>query len=378
MASNGSDVNAAEVPAGRPVIGLTTYLETATCLVWEAEFALLHQTYVDMVVQAGGVPVLLPPVPDAADRAGRRAGRAGADRRLGRRPGAATARQRHELTGAGRSGTTAEVGLLRCRARPGHPAARRLPRRPADERRARRHADPAPARLARDTAGTRRRPGCSGRTGSGWPRAAGWPGSSAPTAEVRCHHHQALDRVADELTVVGWSEDGTIEAVEIPERRFAIGVQWHPEQDATDKRLFAALIEAARGARRTPMTVGAVINPATGRVVRDVPVLDVEQTDAAIERAVAAGPWLARGEPGRPGPAAAPVRRGGGRRPGAPRATRGAQLRAPDRRRALGGRQRPRRARLLRGARPSGCSDARSRWPAGSTSRSPSRSAWSA
>ena len=46
----------------RPLIGLTTYQEKAECLVWEAEFVLLHRTYVDMVVQAGGVPVLLPPV----------------------------------------------------------------------------------------------------------------------------------------------------------------------------------------------------------------------------------------------------------------------------------------------------------------------------
>ena len=49
-----------------------------------------------------------------------------------------------------------------------------------------------------------------------------------------------------------------------------------------------------------------------------------------------------------------------------------------DRQRPLGGRQRPRRAGLLRGARRSGCSAGRSRWPAAWTSRSTSRSAWSA
>ena len=53
----------------------------------------------------------------------------------------------------------------------------------------------------------------------------------------------------------------------------------------------------------------------------------------------------------------------------------GAQLRAHDRQRPLGGRQRPRRADLLLAPRRSACSAGRSRWPAGSTSRSRSRSA---
>ena len=54
MASNGSD--------DRPVIGLTSYLEPAKFLVWDTEAALLHRVYVDCVVAAGGIPVLLPPV----------------------------------------------------------------------------------------------------------------------------------------------------------------------------------------------------------------------------------------------------------------------------------------------------------------------------
>lgn len=62
MASNGSDTR-----ARRPLIGLTTYLEKAACLVWDTEFALLHRVYVDMVVAAGGAPVLLPPVQVGAE-----------------------------------------------------------------------------------------------------------------------------------------------------------------------------------------------------------------------------------------------------------------------------------------------------------------------
>jgi putative glutamine amidotransferase len=61
---------------------------------------------------------------------------------------------------------------------------------------------------------------------------------------VNSFHHQGI---ADpgRLTVAGWSpEDELIEAAEDPGRRFAIGVQWHPE-DTSDFRVFAALAEAA-------------------------------------------------------------------------------------------------------------------------------------
>jgi putative glutamine amidotransferase len=58
-------------------------------------------------------------------------------------------------------------------------------------------------------------------------------------------HHQG---VADpgRLTPTGWCpEDELVEVVEDPARKFALGVQWHPE-DGTDLRLFVALVEAAR------------------------------------------------------------------------------------------------------------------------------------
>ncbi len=62
---------------------------------------------------------------------------------------------------------------------------------------------------------------------------------------MKCHHHQGIDRLADGLVVTGRACDGTIEAVELAGRPFVLAVQWHPEQDATDQRLFAALVRAA-------------------------------------------------------------------------------------------------------------------------------------
>ena len=52
------------------------------------------------------------------------------------------------------------------------------------------------------------------------------------THRVPSHHHQAVDRVGDGLMVTGRSVgDDVPEALEMPGRRFALGVQWHPEAD---------------------------------------------------------------------------------------------------------------------------------------------------
>jgi anthranilate synthase component 2/putative glutamine amidotransferase len=62
---------------------------------------------------------------------------------------------------------------------------------------------------------------------------------------VACHHHQAPNLIAAELTASAWAEDGVVEAVEAVGRRFCLGVQWHPEE-GTGHRLFAAQVAAAR------------------------------------------------------------------------------------------------------------------------------------
>jgi hypothetical protein len=48
-------------PAGRPLIGLTTYLEPTPYRIWDLDAALLPAVYVNAVTQAGGRLVLLPP-----------------------------------------------------------------------------------------------------------------------------------------------------------------------------------------------------------------------------------------------------------------------------------------------------------------------------
>jgi putative glutamine amidotransferase len=65
---------------------------------------------------------------------------------------------------------------------------------------------------------------------------------------VMSHHHQGLGRVGSGLQETAWADDGTVEAVEDPEKRFALGVLWHPEA-GDDTKLFEALVAEARAYR---------------------------------------------------------------------------------------------------------------------------------
>ena len=65
-------------------------------------------------------------------------------------------------------------------------------------------------------------------------------------APVKSHHHQGFGRIGEGLRQVAWAEDGVVEGLEDPEKRFAVGVLWHPEE-GEDYALFKALVdEAAR------------------------------------------------------------------------------------------------------------------------------------
>jgi len=77
------------------------------------------------------------------------------------------------------------------------------------------------------------------------------PGSLAAQAAgaerltVKSHHHQGVDRIADDLTASAWStDDDCVEAIESSDGGFALGVLWHPEEDPED-RVIPTLIEQA-------------------------------------------------------------------------------------------------------------------------------------
>ncbi|MPY78867.1 MAG: gamma-glutamyl-gamma-aminobutyrate hydrolase family protein [Actinophytocola sp.] len=234
MVSNGSN----------PIIGLTTYAERAQTGVWDTDFALLPFNYVDAVSRAGGVPVLLPPVENGVEEAvaaldglvisggadidpaaydqpphpattGTRPGRDGWEMRLLER---ALDRDLPVL-GVCRGAQVLNVAL-------GGSLHQHLPDVVGNDTHR-----PEPAVF-----GTIRVRLAEGSLAA---RVLGTDG------KVPCYHHQALDRIAPALDVSGWADDGTVEAVELPTHRFVLGVQWHPEQDSGDPRLFEALVAAA-------------------------------------------------------------------------------------------------------------------------------------
>lgn len=72
-------------------------------------------------------------------------------------------------------------------------------------------------------------------------------------------HHQALKDIGDGLRVVGTAPDGIIEAVEMPEHRWLLAVQWHPEvtamKDSTQQALFDALVAKASERKQQRMMI---------------------------------------------------------------------------------------------------------------------------
>ena len=68
------------------------------------------------------------------------------------------------------------------------------------------------------------------------------------TVLVNSQHHQAVDRVAPGFTLAALSEDGIVEAIEKPDARFCLGVQWHPEwlsdADPAMQGLFDAFVNS--------------------------------------------------------------------------------------------------------------------------------------
>ncbi len=235
----------------RPIIGISAYNEDARWGAWRAQAILLPRRYPDRVAQAGGIPVLLPPVPGVEDALERLDGlllSGGGDidpARYGAQRAPETAkirgdRDEAELALLARAQSLGLPVLGICRglqiinvARGGS-LHQHLPQLVG-------HEEHCPERGSygshdvRLAAGSRLA-GILGRTEV----ADHWP------VTVPTHHHQAVDRLGDGLSATAWADDGTVEAVELDPRqhRFVVAVQWHPEA-GDDLSLFRALVTAA-------------------------------------------------------------------------------------------------------------------------------------
>jgi anthranilate synthase component 2/putative glutamine amidotransferase len=227
----------------RPLIGITTYREPARWGTWDVAAVLLPASYPDAVSSVGGEPVLLPTGAVDAEVVGRLDGlivAGGADvdpSQYGEAAGPHTTVLRPDRDATElallQAALDRDLPLLAiCRGMQllnvalGGDLLQHLPDVPG----AGCH-DPGAGLFARREVRT--------APGSDVHRLLG------PAAAVDCHHHQALNRIAPDLTPSAWAEDGLVEAVEAAGRRFCLGVQWHPEA-GEDRRLFAAHVAAAR------------------------------------------------------------------------------------------------------------------------------------
>ncbi len=228
--------------SSRPVIGITTYRETARWGVWNCPAVLVPADYVRHVSGAGAVPVLLPPIAGDVEVLDRLDGlvvaggadvdpaRYGAERSPRTGPAAAD-RDEAELALLAAAVKRDLPVLAVCRGLQlltvlrGGSLVQHLPDVVGSDVHV-----PAPGTY-----------GDNAVTVAPGSRLAGLIGTEAVWA---CHHHQAVERLGEGLTATAWAQDGTVEAAELEGSRFVVGVQGHPEV-GDDARLFAGLVEAA-------------------------------------------------------------------------------------------------------------------------------------
>jgi putative glutamine amidotransferase len=231
--------------ARRPVIGVTTYLTPATFGVWEEDAALVPAAYVRAVESAGGRPLLVPPSTDAIDETLDAldgllfSGGSDLDPELygqdahAETNGVVPERDKGELELLQAALERDMPVLAVCRGSQvlnvalGGDLVQHLPDVVGDEKH--KHTPGVFADHDVDVF-----PGT---------RVHRILGDRAP---VKSHHHQGYGRLGEGLREAARAEDGTLEAVEDPSRRFTLGVLWHPEA-GEDFALFEALVaEASR------------------------------------------------------------------------------------------------------------------------------------
>jgi len=230
--------------AGKPVIGITTYLLPASWAQWHLEAALVPASYARAVARAGGVPLLVPPpaafTPEevlAAVDGLVFSGGGDLD------PELYDADVQPETAGIVRERDDAELALMRaalerdlpvlaiCRGSQvlnvalGGDLEQHVP-------------DRVGSQLHRETPGVFSVHDVAVETGTRLSSILG------RRHDVKSSHHQGFGRLGGGLREAARAVDGTLEAVEDPSRTFTVGVLWHPEE-GDDLALFEALVAEA-------------------------------------------------------------------------------------------------------------------------------------
>ena len=215
----------------RPVIGICASVERAKWTYWDEQAAVISMNYVRQVHEAGGIAVILPPDPEPAEVLRVLDGvllTGGAD------IGDAPERDAFELELA-RLALEADLPVLGvCRGMQVMNVARggtlieHLP----------------------DEVGHEDHRATPGAFGDHDVRLADGSLARRVAREgihpTKSHHHQGVETIGEGLEVTGWATvDDLPEAIEDPSKKFALGVQWHPEADERSP-MIAALVEASR------------------------------------------------------------------------------------------------------------------------------------
>jgi putative glutamine amidotransferase len=234
--------------SGRPLVGVTTYVEEAAWGHWQLEAALIPYDYVRALERAGARVLLVPPsadgVEETLDALDGLLFSGGNDLD----PASYGAEAHPETTGTKPERDHGELALLEgalardmptlavCRgvqvlnvARGGD-LVQHLP-------------DEVGHELHREVKGMFSNHGVRIDDDS---RLGSVLGGRAP---VKSHHHQGLGRVGAGLREAAWADDGTVEGLEDPGKRFTVGVLWHPEA-GEDMKLFEALVAEARAYKK--------------------------------------------------------------------------------------------------------------------------------
>lgn len=240
----------------RPIIGITTYITPAHWSYWELEAALIPADYVYAIDRAGGRPLLVPPttggVEETLDILDGIIFTGGSDVD----PELYGAEPHPETFGVHRLRDDAEIELLRgalerdlpllgiCRGIQvlnvalGGDLNQHLPELVGSDE----HKHNPPGEFVEHEIQI--------EPGTKLARALG------PHTRIKSHHHQGVHRLGSGLVEAAHADDGTVEAIEVPDRQFAVGVLWHPEA-GTDTALADAFVEEARryaeGRRRSPV-----------------------------------------------------------------------------------------------------------------------------
>ena len=223
-----------------PLIALTSYATPASWGVWrDVPAALLPWSYVRRIAEAGGAPVLLPPVPEAAEPLLDRVDALlisggpdidpalyGAERDTRTQP-AQHVRDTTELVALAAAQRRGIPILAICRGAQLLAVARggtlhqHLPH----------HAPRTPGEFDEHTIQTAPDSKLGGALGS--------------SATLLCHHHQGIDQLGDGLIATAWNEEGGIEGAEDPSAPFVVAIQAHPEEPGDTTALFSAFVQAA-------------------------------------------------------------------------------------------------------------------------------------